>query len=316
MKFYTYQKDSVSYRRHKFFKWKYLIYFLLIQICIATIFIFTISSLYDTPKEKKLKGEVSYLINEFDKVNKRIIESDAILGQISANDSIIYQSIFDVSDVTGRKFDVYYENDSINDYSGLVKETNQRISKLDNKMSYEFNSLNKLVIKASNHQEMLTHIPAIQPIDNKDLRKTASGWGFRIHPVYKIRKFHYGIDFTARSGTPIYATGDGKIQYVIPSSSKSSQGYGNLIIIEHGWYYRTLYAHMSKFNVKVGDQVKRGDIIGYVGNTGISTGPHLHYEVIYHGRKVNPVNYFFNDLTPEEYHRIVQISTSIKKSYD
>jgi len=163
---------------------------------------------------------------------------------------------------------------------------------------------------------MLTHLPAIQPIDNKDLKRTASGWGMRIHPIYNIKKFHYGLDFTAPLGTPIYATGDGEIEYLILASDEASQGYGNLIIVNHGYGFRTLYAHLSKFNVKTKQKVKRGEIIGYVGNTGISTGPHLHYEVIKDGTKVNPVYYLFNSLTPEEYQKIIEISSSITKSYD
>jgi len=316
VKFFIFDKGSVSYIRFRFLRRKFLIPFVVLQLAISVSLLFTISTYYDTLKEKKLQNEISYLLDEFDQVNQRIIQSELILNQIRENDSIIYKSIFDISDVTGRKFEVYYDNDSLTDYSGLVEETNQRLSTLDAGMEQENYELKKLIYKAEIHQDMLIHVPAIQPIDNKDLKRTASGWGFRIHPIYKIKKFHYGIDFTAKVGTPIYSTGKGKIAYVIPHTSKDSKGYGNLIIIDHGYGYRTLYAHMNKFNVKVGDEVERGDIIGYVGNTGLSTGPHLHYEVIRYGQKVNPVNYFFNDLTPEEYQRIVKISNSIKKSYD
>lgn len=278
--------------------------------------LFTISTFYDTPKEKKLKKDVSYLLNEFQEINQRVIESETILRQVQDNDSIIYQSIFDVSEITGKELETYYDGGDLSDYASIVDSTNQRISRLDRKLDKELFFLNNLVKTAYSHQDMLTHIPAIQPIDNKDLKRTASGWGWRIHPIYNIRKFHYGLDFTARSGTPIYSTADGKIQFVIKDTEKASQGYGNLIIIDHGYGYRTLYAHISKFNVKAGDEVKRGQTIGFVGNTGISTGPHLHYEVIKDGKKVNPVYYLFNDLTPEEYQKIIQISNSITKSYD
>lgn len=316
MKFFIYDKDSVSYKRFRFLRRKFLIPLFVIQLIISITLLYSITTFYDTPKEKKYQQDISYLLREFDEVNQRIIQSELVLSQIQENDSIIYKSIFDEEDVTGRKFKVYYDVDSLNEYSGLVKETNQRLSELEVAMAKEEYDLKKLVYKAELHQDMLIHVPAIQPIDNKDLKRTASGWGFRIHPIYKIRKFHYGIDFTARTGTPIYSTGKGKIQFTIPESSRDSKGYGNLIIIDHGYGYQTLYAHMSKFALKPGDVVERGDIIGYVGNTGLSTGPHLHYEVIRNGIKVNPVHYFFNDLTPEEYHRIVEISTTIKKSYD
>ena len=316
MRFFIYDKSSVSYKRFKFLRRKFLIPFVIIQLIITLSTLYLLTTYYDTPKEKKYQKEISYLLNQFDEVNKRIIESEAILDHIRENDSIIYQSIFDVPDVSGRRLDVYFDQDSIGEYSKIVKETNQRISLLNDDLDYEAYKLSNILNEAYNHQDMLIHVPAIQPIDNDDLKRTASGWGFRIHPIYKIRKFHYGIDFTAKTGTQIYSTGKGTIQYVIPESNKASKGYGNLIIINHGYGYRTLYAHMDKFKVKVGDEVERGDVIGFVGNTGLSTGPHLHYEVIQNGRKVNPINYFFNDLTPEEYHRIVEISTNIKKSYD
>ena len=316
MKFYTYEKDSLSYKKHKFFKWKYLLYFFIIQICISIFFLFLITSYYDTPKEKHFKNDISYLLHEFDKTNQRIIESEGLLQKIVENDSIIYKSIFDVSDITRNELDVYYDVDGNNDYKKIVEYTNQKLSILNQKAEKELYSLNKLMKEAYSHQEMVTHIPAIQPIDNKDLKRTASGWGWRIHPIYKIRKFHYGLDFTAPIGTPIYSTADGKIQYIIKATDKSSRGYGNLIIIDHGYGYRTLYAHMHKFSVKVGQEIKRGKIIGFVGNTGLSTGPHLHYEVIRNGRKVDPIHYLFNSLTPEEYQKIIKISNNIKKSYD
>ena len=158
----------------------------------------------------------------------------------------------------------------------------------------------------------LACIPAIQPISNKDLKKTASGWGYRIHPIYKIRKFHYGMDFTAPSGTEIYATGDG----VVSELNSSKRGYGNKIVVDHGFGYETLYGHCSAFKVRVGQQVKRGDVIGYVGNSGLSTAPHLHYEVSLNGEKVNPVNYYFNDLTAVEYEDLIELSQKSGQTFD
>jgi murein DD-endopeptidase MepM/ murein hydrolase activator NlpD len=316
MKFYTYQKETISYKRFKFLKAKFIILAFFIQIILSISLIFTISTFYDTHKEKKLKNDVSFLLHEFDLVNQRIIEADLILQEIKANDSIIYKSIFDIEDISQKDFEVYYDIEGANDYEQIVEYTNQKLSEIEANASRELYSLNNLVKTAYEHQEMLTHIPAIQPIDNKDLKRTASGWGFRIHPIYKIKKFHYGLDFTAPIGTPIYSTGDGTIQFIIKDTDKASQGYGNMIIVNHDYGYRTLYAHMSKFNVKSGQKVKRGEIIGYVGSTGLSTGPHLHYEVIKNEKKVDPIHYLFNSLTPEEYHRIIEISNSIKKSYD
>ena len=316
MKFYTYRRDLVSYQRYKFFRLKFIIPFLLFQSTIAFIIFILIATFYTTPKEKMLKQDIEYLLYEFDNVNKRMIETEIALDQIKENDSIIYQSLFDVNTIAKKELNVYYEDLGPNKYAEIVESTNQKISELSGKLAKELYRLDGMVKTAYSHQEMLTHIPAIQPIDNKDLKRTASGWGMRIHPIYNIKKFHYGLDFTAPTGTPIYATGDGTIEYVIPSTDKASQGYGNLIIINHGYGFRTLYAHMNKFKSKAGQQVKRGEIIGYVGNTGLSTGPHLHYEVIKDGQKVNPIYYLFNSLTPEEYQKIIQISNSISKSYD
>lgn len=316
MKFYTYEKDTVSYKRYKFFKLKFIIPFLLFQSTIALIIFILIATFYTTPKEKILKQDVAYLLYEFDNVNKRMIETEATLEQIKENDSIIYQSLFDINSISKKELNVYYEDLEGNRYSKIVQTTNQKISELSARLAKELYRLDGMVKTAYSHQEMLIHLPAIQPIDNKDLKRTASGWGMRIHPVYNIQKFHYGLDFTAPSGTPIYSTGDGIIEYAIPYTSEDSQGYGNVMIINHGYGYRTLYAHMNKFKSKVGQQVKRGEIIGYVGNTGISTGPHLHYEVIKDGQKVNPIYYLFNSLTPEEYQKIIEISNSITKSYD
>jgi murein DD-endopeptidase MepM/ murein hydrolase activator NlpD len=163
---------------------------------------------------------------------------------------------------------------------------------------------------AKNKEKMLASIPAIQPISNKNLKRIASGFGYRIHPVYKTWRMHTGMDFTAPIGTPIYATGDG---VVIKPKSRMS-GYGKVVVVDHGYGYKTLYAHCSKIIVRPGQKVKRGQIIGYVGNTGISTGPHVHYEVLKNDRPVNPVNYFYQDLSPEEYEKVIEISSRANQS--
>ena len=157
----------------------------------------------------------------------------------------------------------------------------------------------------------MDNIPAIQPILNKDLKHVASGWGFRVHPIYHTRKFHYGMDFSAKTGTDVFATGNAKVVY-----SGWRQGYGNMVMLDHGYGYQTLYAHLFKSLVRVGQLVQRGDIIGLVGNTGASVGPHLHYEVHRDGRPVDPRNYYFNDLNPEEYDKMVQMSNNFGQTFD
>jgi murein DD-endopeptidase MepM/ murein hydrolase activator NlpD len=161
-------------------------------------------------------------------------------------------------------------------------------------------------------EEMLACTPAIQPIANKTLKEISSGFGWRIQPLYKIRQFHPGQDFAAQIGTPVYATANGVVEKV----ESSFHGYGNNIIINHGFGYKTLYGHLSGFAVKEGQKVKRGATIGYVGNTGMSTGPHLHYEVIKNDEKINPINFFFNDLTAEQYDQILQLSNNAGQSLD
>jgi murein DD-endopeptidase MepM/ murein hydrolase activator NlpD len=165
---------------------------------------------------------------------------------------------------------------------------------------------------ANNKKDMLASIPAIQPISNKKLKMIASGFGHRIDPVYKTIKFHEGIDFTAAIGTPIYATGNGTVM----SASMDKGGYGNCVVINHGFGYQSLYGHCSRLNVRPGQKVNRGDIIGFVGSTGKSTGPHVHYEVIKGGSKINPINFFYNDLNAAEYDEVLTISSQSNQSFD
>jgi murein DD-endopeptidase MepM/ murein hydrolase activator NlpD len=159
---------------------------------------------------------------------------------------------------------------------------------------------------------MLHSIPAIQPVSNKNLMRIASGFGYRVHPIYKIMQFHSGIDFTAQTGTPIYATGDGVVSF----ASFDNSGYGMHVVINHGYGYQTLYGHMSRMKVRTGETIKRGEVIGYVGSTGASTGPHCHYEVIKGGSKIDPVNFFYNDLSPSEYEKMVQQSSKSNQAFD
>ena len=173
-------------------------------------------------------------------------------------------------------------------------------------------SFDEIIDLAVRKDELLRVTPSIMPIANNDLKRTASGWGWRIDPVYKIRKFHEGMDFTAPIGTDVYASADG----VIASIRKEYTGYGNNIRINHGFGYTTLYAHLSGFNVKEGDAVKRGDIIGFVGNTGKSTGPHLHYEVHVRNSPVDPRNYYYSDLTAEQYEEMISISSNSNQTFD
>ncbi len=196
--------------------------------------------------------------------------------------------------------------------SDLVMETTKRLDLLTRQLVVQSRSLDEVGALVLRKQEMLASIPAVQPIANDDLTQTASGFGWRMHPIHKIMKFHAGMDFTAKTGTPIHASGDGVVVY----AEYGTNGYGMHVIVDHGFDYQTLYAHMSKLEVHKGQRVKRGDVLGLVGNTGLSVGPHLHYEVHKGGQPMDPANYYFNDLTPEEYARMVEISRNAGQALD
>jgi murein DD-endopeptidase MepM/ murein hydrolase activator NlpD len=185
----------------------------------------------------------------------------------------------------------------------LVVATTKKMDLLAKQLYVESNSLDELIKLGQTQDDRAKCIPAIQPISNKDLKKTASGYGMRIDPIYRTPRFHSGMDFSAKIGTDVYATGDGTVTF-----AAWKQGYGNCIIINHGYGYETLYGHLSKYKVRVGQKVKRGEVIGLVGNSGKSTGPHLHYEVMIRGKYDNPSKYYYMDLTPEEYDKMIQIA--------
>ena len=205
-----------------------------------------------------------------------------------------------------------YENLEGYNNSNLLISSSKKIDQISKQLYIQSKSFDEVIEMATKKSDMMASIPAIQPVANKELKRIASGYGRRIDPYYKKPKYHYGVDFSAPQGTPIYATGNGKIKKI----KKSRRGFGNHIIIDHGYGYKSLYAHMSKFKVRANQIVKRGDIIGYVGNTGKSTAPHLHYEVHKNGKKVNPAYYFHNDLSPEEFDRMLELAAQENQSFD
>ncbi len=194
----------------------------------------------------------------------------------------------------------------------MIEKATKDLDVLSKQLVVQSKSLDEIVALAKNKEELLASIPAIQPVANKDLKRMASGYGYRIHPIYKTRKFHWGMDFSAPKGTPVYATGNGTIEKV----KRSRRGYGNQVKINHGFGYVTFYAHLQKYTVRKNQKVKRGDLIGYVGTSGTSTAPHLHYEVIKGKRKLNPVYFYFSDLTPEEYDRMLEMASQENQSLD
>jgi murein DD-endopeptidase MepM/ murein hydrolase activator NlpD len=273
---------------------------------------------FDSPKEKKLKLEIQNLTSQYEVVDKNMKQFEIVLDEIQDRDDNIYRVIFEADPIpTSIRKQGFggvnrYEKLLGLSNSELMINTSKKIDQLTKQLYLQSKSFDEVIDLAKNKSNMLASIPAIQPVANKDLKRMASGYGYRIHPIYKTRKMHYGMDFSAKTGTEIYSTGDG----VVSKVKRSKRGYGNYVKINHGFGYETLYAHMSKYIVKKGQKVKRGEVIGYVGNSGISTAPHLHYEVRKDNKKINPVNFYYNDLSPEEYEKMLEISLQSNQSLD
>ena len=318
---YYYDTKTLSYKRielNTFDKFKRSLGFLSASTVVGLIMVIVFFQFFDSPKEKRLKSEIENLVLQYDILSKKMTQIDLVLDDIQHRDDNIYRVIFEAdpipSSIRKAGFGGVNRYKDIRNFSNaeLVIEASKKADKLSKQLYIQSKSFDEVIDLAKNKADMLASIPAIQPIANKDLGRVASGYGYRIHPIYKTRKLHTGMDFTAPQGTPIYATGDGKIEKV----RRSRRGYGNHVIVDHGYGYQTLYAHMTKYIVYRGQKVKRGEIIGYVGSTGTSVAPHLHYEVMKNKRKINPVNYYYNDLSPEEYDKMLEISSQNNQSFD
>lgn len=310
--YYLYNPNTLSYERvypsakDQFFT---VLRHLSTGIAFGIATFFVMMYFVDSPKESLLIKENKLLQTQYDVLSLRLSDALEVLDDIQQRDENLYRAIFQAESIpesirkSGFGGTNRYEHLMSLSNSDLVVATTQKMDILRKQLYVQSNSLEELINIGKTQEERLMCIPAIQPISNKDLRRTASGYGMRIDPIYRTRRFHAGMDFSAKTGTDIYATGNGVITF-----SGWKQSYGNCIVIDHGFGFQTLYGHMNKFKARVGQKVKRGEIIGYVGNTGKSTGPHLHYEVIVRGKHDNPAKYYFMDLTPEEYDRMIQIA--------
>ncbi len=289
--------------------------FLGMGLTAASFIVFLI--VFGTPSEKQLRIENSRLQAQYNVLSRRLDEAAGVLQDLQQRDDNLYRVILQADPVSpairraGYGGTNRYEELMDMANSDLVINTTQKMDILSKQLYIQSRSFDDVVAMCKNHDEMLKCIPAIQPVANKDLRQTASGYGMRIDPVYGTPKFHSGMDFSALHGTDVYVTGDGT---VIRAGWET--GYGNTIIVDHGFGYNTWYAHLQDMKVRVGQKVVRGEVIGTVGSTGKSTGPHLHYEVHVKGQVVNPVNYYFMDLTAEEYDRMIQLAANHGKVYD
>jgi len=275
-------------------------------------------SFFESPKERMQRREIEQLKLQYDVLTDRVKQMGEVLVNLQEKDDNIYRVIFEAEPVSPslRKAgyggaDKYARLDGYQN-SDVIIETTKRVDQLANQLYVQSESFDEVFGMARNKAEMLASIPAIQPVKNEDLRRISSYYGYRIDPFYKVQKFHPGVDFSAPNGTEIYATGNGRVEEV----KLSRRGYGNELIINHGFGYRTRYAHLQDFKVKQGEKVKRGQLIGLVGNTGKSTAPHLHYEVLKDNKTVNPIYFFFNDLTPEEFDQMLELSAIPTQSMD
>ncbi len=267
-----------------------------------------------SPREKRMQADVAELKNNYTALRKNLRQTQEKLSELRQRDNEIYRVIFETDPIPELAFEKKEETDKkLFDASNteILASINQKMAFVKKQIEQQNTSYDSLLTLIGNKESMLASIPSIQPVSNKSLKRIASGFGYRIDPIYKIKKFHAGLDFTAPQGTPIYATGDG----TITEAGYNHGGYGNHIWITHGYGYRTHYAHMVKIKKSSGT-VKRGEVIGYVGSTGKSTGPHLHYEIERKGDKIDPVHFFYNDLAIEDYDKMREMAQRSNQSFD
>lgn len=300
---------------------KLLRFFGLVSMLVVSsaIVIYIYDRFIPKPGDIESRRKYELLKENYKLINEKVKTLEEQLSALEKRDNEVYRSIFEANPVPDsmRAKIIEQKNvvEKIKELSDdeLVKEITHQLNNINARAQYQFKSYDNIVVLIKNQDQKLACIPAIQPVSNKQLDRIASGFGFRIDPVYGTPKMHKGLDFTASQGTPIYATGDGTVSF----SGGSDGGYGNHVVINHGYGYETLYGHMVRVKARAGQRVKRGEVIGWVGSTGKSTGPHCHYEVHINGREVDPVYFFFNDLNAEEYDRILKIAaTGSAKSFD
>lgn len=290
-----------------------------LSAAIVTGFLFLAVSFkfLDSPREKTLRHDLAAMNERYEALQSNMKEVKGQLTELQRRDNDIYRVIFEASPIpdssrAGAKSEEQLVQDEYANNSDIVKSTGILLQELLHRITVQEKSYKEIDDLVKNKQKMLASIPAIQPVSNKELKRIASGFGYRIDPIYKTEKYHSGLDFAAPAGTPIYATGDGTVE----DASQAAVGYGNHVLINHGYGYKTMYGHMLKIKVHDGEAVKRGEVIGWVGSTGKSTGPHCHYEVIKNGEKVDPVYFFFSDLTPDQFDEMLKIARSGNQSFD
>jgi murein DD-endopeptidase MepM/ murein hydrolase activator NlpD len=319
---YYYDTETCKYERIKVSKWDIILNslgFLTISLLLAVGLVFIFNKYFESPKEIMLNKENTELKLHYDILDKEMNDVKEMLSILEDRDDNVYRVIFEAEPIpdnvrsagTGgsEKYTSLLDNGL--EQEDLIVSNYERIDRLKRQMYIQTMSYDEVIQSALNKVDMLAAMPAIQPITNKGLTRLASGFGYRIHPIYKVKKMHWGIDFSAPRGTPIYATGDGKVKYAKKSYLKT--GYGNQVEIDHGYGFVTKYAHMQKLVVKRGENIKRGQLIGYVGSSGGSTAPHVHYEIIKNGKKINPIQYIIN-VSDDEYKILHELASRENQS--
>lgn len=286
-------------------------------IVIGIIFLFLFLTFFPSPREKQLLNEKQALQAQLEMLNRQADQMQLVLTDLQQRDDNLYRVLFGAEPIplsirqgAQRKIS-YYEQISSMTNNQLAADLTLKVDVLEKELYVQSKSYDEIIEMAKTREIRMENIPAIQPVLNKDLTRVASGYGVRIDPVYHVRKFHQGMDFTAPTGTEVFATGNARVSFV-----GWRQGYGNTVVLDHGFGYQTVYAHLYKSLVRKGQKVRRYDIIALVGNTGKSTGPHLHYEVRLNDRPVDPRNYYFYDLSPEEYDQMIQLSNNFGQMLD
>ncbi|MEG9327012.1 Peptidase family M23 [Salinimicrobium catena] len=320
---YYYDSETLSYKKIERRKGRQLgIVFLSIAGAFLAGFILLVIYLnipqLETPKEKALRRELENMKLQYGLLNRKMNQVQEVLANVEDRDNNIYRLYFEANPIPEEQrlagfggINRYKDLEGF-DNSKLIIESHKKLDILTKRLVVQSRSLDEIVSLAEDKQALLASIPAIMPVKNEHLKRMASGYGWRTDPFTKVRKFHYGMDFSAPRGTPVYASGDG----VVRRADNRSSGYGRHIRIDHGFGYTSLYAHLYKYNVRAGQKVKRGDLIGFVGSTGRSQGPHLHYEIFKDDDRINPLNFYYGHLSPAEYDEILQQAQQENQSLD
>lgn len=320
---YYYDSENLAYKKIKPKRSKQIGYVALWLFSSALFgligfWVLVTSSLFDTPKDRIQRREIENLTFRYALLNKKLDQIDEVLHDIAERDNSLYRVYFNADPIPFEQrkagfggVNRYRDLEGF-DNSELLINTSKRMDIISKELVIQSKSLDEIYKLAQSQEKLLAAIPAIQPVKNEQLTRMASGFGYRNDPFTKIRKFHAGMDFSAKTGTPVYATGDG----VVERADNVMSGFGNLIILKHGFGYSTYYAHLSKYNVKKGQKVKRGDVIGYIGSTGRSEAPHLHYEVHINGEPVNPINFYYGNISAEQFEEISKLANQENQSLD